>query len=113
MSYRKVWESTNREYLAESTERLRVLFPVGSTVHTVIANVTSSGMGRTIKVLAIGPDGISNVSHDVARVLGWRVDTDRAGVYVQGCGMDMAFHLVYTLARVLYDDGYALTQRHV
>ena len=27
-------------------------------------------------------------------------------VGVGGCGMDMGFHLVYTLSRELFDDGY-------
>ena len=34
-------------------------------------------------------------------------------VGVGGCGMDMGFHLVYTLASVLYKDGYALTHRYI
>jgi hypothetical protein len=31
---------------------------------------------------------------------------DRNGIRVGGCGMDMGFHLVYTLSRALFDDGY-------
>lgn len=77
-------------------------------------------MGRSIAVLAYDHDRIKNVSHDVARVMGWRYDSDRGAVYVQGCGMDMAFHLVYSLARTLYselenddtrDSGYWLSSR--
>jgi hypothetical protein len=121
MSYAKVWESKNAEYRAESLEYLRTWFPVGSTVTTTVKHVTDSGMGRTIAVLASDPtNGISNVSHHVARVLDWKYDNDRRGVYVQGCGMDMAFHLTYTLARVLYADqdsdgraGYLLNNRNV
>ena len=113
MPYRKVYESGNREHLAEATDRLRRLFPSGATVTVSVVNVTRSGMGRTIKVLAVGRYGITNVSADVARVVGWRIDTDRVGVYVEGCGMDMCFYLVYTLSRTLYDDGYALSHRSV
>lgn len=130
MSYGKVWESKNAEYLAEATERLHELFPAGSEVTTVVTHVTRSGMGRTIKVLGNrrGPDGhmrITNVSGDVARVLGWQIDRQTGDVYVQGCGMDMCFHLVYSLARTLYGDwamdllpgtrdaGYSLTSRTI
>ena len=34
-------------------------------------------------------------------------------VGVGGCGMDMGFHMVYTLASVLYGDGYALKERYI
>jgi len=30
---------------------------------------------------------------------------------VTGCGMDMGFHLVNSLAYILFGDGYALDQR--
>jgi hypothetical protein len=30
---------------------------------------------------------------------------------VQGCGMDMGFHVVYSLSQTLFNDGYALKQR--
>lgn len=95
-------------------EQLREDFPRGSTVHTVIRHVTSSGMGRTISVLFAVPNGeIYDMSYAAARALGWSMDHRRGGVKVQGAGMDMAFHLVYSLAQALYGDGYALNQRHV
>lgn len=122
MTYRKVWEHKNDEYRQEALDRLRELFPVKSDVTTTIKNVTRSGMGRTIAVFAYDRKRklITNVSHDVARVLNWQYDNDRGGVYVTGCGMDMAFHLTYTLARVLYRDdenwrdaGYLLNQHTI
>lgn len=127
-------------YRAESADYLRRLFPPGTEVTTLVRNVTRSGMGRTISVLAIEPAHTShgtrtparivNVSHHVARVLDWQYDDSRAGVYVTGCGMDMCFHTVYSLARVLYEDnrraikyasehnygtdvGYVLTNRNI
>lgn len=122
MSYRKVWENKNREYRAEALDRLRGFFPQGSDVTTTIKNVTRSGMGRTITVLAYDSElgRIRNVSMDVARVLDWQYDDDRGGVYVTGAGMDMAFHLTYTLSRALYAEadggersGYLLNQRTI
>lgn len=128
MTYKKVWRSKDSEYRQESADRLRELFPVRSTVTTTVKHVTRSGMGRSIAVLAYGstrPGGngtpsITNVSHHVARALDWRYDNDRQAVYVQGCGMDMAFHLTYTLSRALYAasdggerSGYLLTNRNI
>lgn len=122
MSRQKVWESAHAEYRQESAAHLRQLFPVGSVVTTTVKHVTRSGMGRVIAVLAYrdSDQGIVNVSHHVARVLDWRYDNDWQGVYVQGCGMDMAFHLTYTLSRALYPDsdggersGYLLSNRNI
>ena len=93
----------------EARDRLRELFPAGSTVHTVLRHVSQSGMSRSISVLAIDEDGPRDVSYLVARALGDRVDQHRGGVKVTGCGMDMGFHLVYALSSVLYRDGYTCT----
>ena len=110
MSRGKVYESKNAEYRAEAADRLRELFPPGTEVRTIVRHVSRSGMSRVISALAIqagkgsDPARIVNVSHDVARVLNSSYDNDRGGVWVTGCGMDMCFHLVYSLARVLYSD---------
>lgn len=91
------------------------MFPKGTAVHTIIRHVSSSGMTRSIAVLACdAEDGgrIWNASGMVARVVGRKFD-DHGGVTCKGVGMDMAFDLVYTLSTALYGDGYALQHRHV
>lgn len=93
----------------EAIQYLRELFPPGSTASTVLRHVTRSGMGRTISVLAADADGIHDVSWAVARAAGFPFDRDRGGVKVGGCGMDMGFHLVYAMSRVLYPDGHSCT----
>lgn len=94
-------------------EYLREVFPSGSTVTVDLAHVARSGMSRGIKVLAVSPrDGIEDASWAVARALDWRLHR-AGGVNVGGYGMDMGFHLVYSLARVLYGDGYALKHRWI
>ena len=108
MTYGKVYEPNNAEYRNEAIERLRTMFPHGSTATTVVRHVTRSGMSRSISVLTTDSDGeIRDVSYDVARVLGWSMDRDNGGVRVQGCGMDMAFHMVYSMSRIIHaDTGY-------
>lgn len=100
---------------AAAQERLRCMLPEGSTVWTIIRHVSPSGMTRSISVVTVSSyDGESepfDVSYWVARSLGSKVDPKNGGIKRQGCGMDMAFDLVYTLARSLYGDGYALKQR--
>ena len=93
-------------------ELLKEWFPKGSTAHTTVVHVARSGMSRHIKVFAITGERILNISGYVADYLGWRY-TNKEAVFVGGCGMDMGFHLIYTLSSCLYDDGYAIKQSWV
>jgi hypothetical protein len=89
----------------------------GATVYTVLRSVSSSGMSRTLS-LKVAKDGkILDLTYYAAIVLEWplvEVNGSRA-LRVGGCGMDMGFHTVYTLSRVLFreegntkDAGYSL-----
>ena len=93
-------------------ELLKEWFPKGSTAHTTVVHVARSGMSRHIKVFAITGKRIQNISYYVAEYLDWRY-TNKEAVFVGGCGMDMGFHLIYTLSSCLYDDGYAIKQSWV
>lgn len=99
---------------AQAIEDLKELYPKGSTVYCLVESVSRSGMSRVIRVLApkVGDDGQVYFLHPnylTATALGWPLKTSsRDGIRVDGCGMDMCFHLVYSLAHVLYGDGYAL-----
>ncbi len=98
------------EQRQEASELLRKLFPVGSNVHTVVRHVTASGTGRSIQILSIDGDRISDVSYLLAQAGNHKLHPSHPGIKVQGCGMDMAFHLVYSLGRLIYGDGYALNK---
>lgn len=84
----------------EDLAELRAMFPPNTAVPMILRHVSRSGMTRTISVL--DPDSLRDVSYLVARALGYSVDRDRGGLRVGGCGMDMGFHVAYSLARVLY-----------
>jgi hypothetical protein len=88
----------------DAKTHLRELFPPGSFVSTVTRHVSRSGMQRTISVLATKDGEIRDVSWAVARALDWRFDRDRGGVKVNGCGMDMGFHLVHSLSYSIYGE---------
>lgn len=128
MTYSKVYEPNNPKYREQAIGRLRTMFPHDSVATTVVRHVTRSGMSRSISVLTTDSDGeIRDVSYDVARVLGWSLDHDNGGVRVQGCGMDMAFHMIYSMSRIIHahtgfvnrygdadsDTGYAVSNRSV
>jgi predicted HAD superfamily phosphohydrolase len=92
---------------AEAVERLRELFDglTKKVAYTVTRKVSSSGMTRRISVFVVDSDGdLRDISYYVGAVLGWSI-TDVMGhrtVRVDGCGMDMGFHLVYSLSYALY-----------
>ena len=93
-------------YREQAREKLRKLFPVGSTVFTILRHVSGSGMTRRISVLVPVDGGILDVSGWVATALDYRRHDRDGGVIVGGCGMDMGWHLAYCLSRSLYPDGF-------
>lgn len=108
----------------EALESLRNLVKRGDTVYTVLRNVSRSGMSRDIDlyIFRVGDNGkIYKVflSYLVCKALDYRQAAD-GSVKVGGAGMDMGFHLVYTLSRTLFktpdeekDSGYALSQEWI
>tara|TARA_X000001388_G_scaffold60196_2_gene45541 strand:+ start:432 stop:740 length:309 start_codon:yes stop_codon:yes gene_type:complete len=93
-------------------EILQDMFPKGSTAYTLATKVAPSGMSRHIMVAGSSEKGrVQNVSWYIAEFLDWKYKDDTRSVFVGGCGMDMGFHLVYTLSNILYDDGYAIKQQ--
>ena len=96
----------------EAIERLRASLAPGDTVHTVLRHVSASGMTRDIDALQLTsePDGriITHwLSGLACRALGWPRHND--AVRVSGVGMDMGFHLVYSLSRALFPAGFDCT----
>jgi len=92
----------------ESIEELKKWIEPGDTVFTRLDHVSQSGMTRHISVLLIlDKDTILYPNWHVSNVLGW-TQAKRDGIKVTGCGMDMGFHLVYTLSHILFNDGYAI-----
>lgn len=91
---------------AEWTEKLQKLVKPGDTVYTVLRHVSRSGMSRRIDLYLIDADGPHFITGMAAAAMGMRWDRDKGGIIVGGCGMDMGFHLVYNLSRVLFRDGH-------
>jgi len=99
-----VSEAVEQEY---ARDRLRALLPPGTTVYTILHHVGRSGMSRRVGVRAIVDDnpmyldGLVHAAEPSFFPLG-----DREGIVMGGCGMDMGFHLVYSLSRMLYPEGH-------
>ncbi len=93
----------------DDIEALRKEFPIGGVVHTVLRHVSKSGMTRAISVVAVSGGESYDLSYRVARVLGYKIDPRWGGLKVGGSGMDMGYHVAYSLSRALYSDGFPCT----
>jgi len=99
-----------RRYRGQAAQHLRSWLPEGSTVYTVVRSVARSGMSRQISVFCINGSEIKCIDWFTSVVLDWKL---KDAICVQGCGMDMAYHLVEALSYALYGKGGALTNRRL
>jgi len=86
------------------------------TLYTNLKHVSSSGMSRDMKVLAVVDGEIIDVTYYIGK-LDIGTIKERNGqrvIRVGGAGMDMGFHVVYSVSAVLYgyQDRGAYTIRH-
>jgi hypothetical protein len=88
-----------------------------NTVYTVLRSVSASGMSRKISLKVAQGGDIFDITYLVAQAIGDKM-IDAHGfnaIKVNGAGMDMGFHLVYSLSSVLYHGreraGYVLNHR--
>jgi hypothetical protein len=98
---------------AQTVETLKEVFPVGCTAYTSLIDCSKSGMTRWIKVIKIEDNRPYFYSHAISTLLDCKHETRNGSncVRVKGCGMDMGFHLIYTLSSILHGDGYAIKQK--
>jgi len=96
----------------EAIKRLKEEIKKGDTLWTQLNHISQSGMMRHISVRQIKNNYPLDWSRLVATALDWKEAKNRFGGYngikVGGCGMDIGFHLIYTLSRELFNDGYAI-----
>ena len=85
----------------ESIKILQGLCPPGTEIVCVLAHCSRSGMRREIKLYAVTSGGLEYIAGHAARALGDRRGP-RDGIIVDGCGMDMGFHLVNALSYTLH-----------
>lgn len=104
---------------SESIETLRKLLAGDAkpVIYTVLRHVSSSGMTRDISLIYIKNGEPYHINYSAAKATGDRL-VSRNGhdaIRVQGCGMDMGFHIVYGLSSVLFKGeeraGYKLSHR--
>lgn len=110
-----------RQERDEAIARLKELVKPGDQLVTVIRNTSASGMSRSMDVYMFYQDKAKDhhgntrrpsarvqwlwLTYNVAKACGFEWDHKRDSLRVGGCGMDMGFHVVYTLGRVLFPKG--------
>ena len=75
------------------------------TVYCVLRHCSSSGMQRRISLFVIVDGEIRNIDVLASDLMGYRMADRKEGIVVNGCGMDMGFHLVYSLGASLWTRG--------
>lgn len=92
----------------------------GTRVYTILRHVSTSGMSRDISLIVAENDGtIHDITFYAAMALGDRLIESKGhrAIRVAGAGMDMGFHLVYSLSASLFHGqdraGYVLRQEWI
>lgn len=96
----------SKERRENALARLRELLKPGDTVHTVLRDVSRSGMSRNIDCYVIADGEPRWISRYVADACGMTFNEKRECIRIGGCGMDMGFAIVYDLSHTLYPDGF-------
>jgi len=90
-----------RRFRAQCDSDLREILEEGDTVWCVLRGVSASGMSRRIDFYSLKTGRPFWLSGYMSTALGLRRAKTR-GLIVQGCGMDMGFHVVSCLALRLF-----------
>ena len=101
---------------ASAMKELRKLIKRNDTVYCILRNVSRSGMSRQIDFLILDNKGPRFISGHIANALGYS-QTDGGALKVNGCGMDMGFHVINNLSMAIfcpdkYDHDAAFSLKH-
>lgn len=99
-----------RLYRTQVVKRLKTDIKPGDTVYTKLDHVSRSGMSRRISLYIVcrakkgEPARILNITNQAAIAMDRNV-SDKSGIQIGGCGMDMGFALVHDLGYALWPKG--------
>ena len=91
-----------KKEVQEAFDTLRKMLKPGDTVHTILDNVSRSGMSRDIRVVVLRDGEAMHPNYSVSVLLGYPRAKRGDGMRVGGCGMDMGFHIVHSLGYALF-----------
>lgn len=104
-------EKTHREIDAQNA--IKKLIKPQDRVYCTVLRVAPSGRSRRMKFFIVKDGEILNITHIICNALSYKYSTD-GSMIISGCGMDMGFHVVYSLGSVLWPhgDGKTVTGRN-
>jgi len=88
----------------EAREELREQLRDVDVIYTDVTHVSRSGMRRAIRAFIIRDGRPWDLTYMLAKAGIGKVHQTHGGIIMDGCGMDMAFALVYEIGRALIDD---------
>jgi hypothetical protein len=99
---KRAQEQLDRDYAIE--QLLTHYVNAGDTVYTILRKVSSSGMTRHYSLVVARNGKIDDITYYASKAIGWTLveSSGQRAIKVNGCGMDMSFHLVSTLSAVLF-----------
>ena len=89
----------------QALERLQGILQPGDTIYTTLKHRARSGMYRVIDLYVIKDNEPIWLSYS-AGILLEGYDTRHEGAKGHGCGMDVGYHLVHNLGRVLFPNSF-------
>jgi hypothetical protein len=77
-------------------------------IHGIVRSVSASGMSRNISLKVVKDGQLLDITYSAGELLGYKVKNWHGfnALSVHGAGMDMVFHLVYSLGETVHGDGY-------
>ena len=99
--------TTKAALIDESTTALRRLLTPGATVYVINRHTSASGMTRRLSFFTVSENRMAPITWHISHALGYLIaDTNgHRTITVQGCGMDMGFHVVSSLGATLWPNG--------
>lgn len=99
---KKEQQQLDRDYSIE--QLLTHYITAGDTVYSILRKVSSSGMTRHYSLVVARNGKIDDITYYAAKAIGWTLieSNGHRAIKVNGCGMDMSFHLISTLSAVLF-----------
>jgi hypothetical protein len=92
-------------YRAQAKADLLEFITPGQTVYCILRHVAKSGMSRRISLFVIQNGELRDITRTAAIAMDRKLNRDECSIVVGGCGMDMGFHLIYSLGYHLWPNG--------
>ena len=102
----KTIEVTPKNEKQEAIDNLKRLFEKEKQIYTICRNVSRSGMSRDISFIVFQNNKPVHISYWLHKAFGYKLagKNQYTALKIGGCGMDMGYHVVNTVSRLLYAD---------